>query len=84
MSTGGCQGELLRLLAYMPFLDRLDMAAMSGRSRSAVYSATGGLEKAGLVAAVPHASPLILPTRRYIQPHRCGSARVGPQRENAR
>ena len=65
MSTGGCQGELLRLLAYMPFLDRPDMAAMSGRSRSAVYSATGGLEKAGLVAAVPHASPLILPTRRY-------------------
>ena len=83
MSTGGCQGELLRLLAYMPFLDRLDMAAMSGRSRSVVYSATGGLEKAGLVAAVPHASPLILP-HAAVQPHRCGSERVGPQRENAR
>ena len=49
----------------MPFLDRLDMVAISGRSRGAVYEAVGSLEKAGLVAAIPHAGSLIPPTRRY-------------------
>ncbi len=65
MSSRGCEGELLRLLASMPFLDRLDMAAISGRSRGTVYEAVGNLEKAGLVVAIPHAGPLIPPTRRY-------------------
>ena len=57
--------ELLRLLAQMPFLDRLEMAAISGRSRGAVYDAVAKLEARGMVEAVPHASPLIPPTRRY-------------------
>ncbi len=65
MRFDGCRGELLRLLVSMPFLDRLDMAAISGRSRSAVYSATDILEKSGLVEAIPHANSLIPPTRRY-------------------
>ena len=65
MRSGGCQGEVLRLLATMPFLDRLGMVAVSGRSRGAVYHAAGDLERAGLVSAVPHATPLIPPTRRY-------------------
>ncbi len=59
------QVELLRALAEMPFLDRLDLAALTGRSRGGVYEAVGWLERAGLVAAVPHGTPLLAPTRRY-------------------
>ena len=57
--------ELLRLLAAMPFLDRLEMVAVSGWSRGAVYAGIGALEEAGLAASLPHASELIAPTRRY-------------------
>ena len=49
----------------MPFLDRLEMAAVSGRSRGAVYEAVERMERDGLVASIPHAAPLIPPTRRY-------------------
>ena len=58
-------GELLRLLAAMPFLDRLEAAAVSGWSRGAVYKAVPRLLDAGLIAPVPHAADLIPPTRRY-------------------
>ena len=59
------QGELLQLLARMPFLDRLEMAALAGRSRGGVYEAVSRLEDAGLIASVPHGTPLLAPTRRY-------------------
>ena len=59
------QTDLLRLLAQMPFLDRLELAALAGRSRGGVYQAAGRLEEAGLAAAVPHGTPLLAPTRRY-------------------
>ena len=59
------QGESLRLLAWMPFLDRLELAALAGRSRGGVYEAVGRLEGAGLTASVPHGTPLLAPTRRY-------------------
>ena len=59
------QGELLRLLARMPFLDRLELAALADRSRGGVYEAAGRLEDAGLVASVSHGTPLLAPTRRY-------------------
>ena len=62
MSTAG---ELLRLLAEMPFLDRLEAAAVSGWSRGAVYAAMAGLEEESLAASLPHASELTAPTRRY-------------------
>ena len=65
MRPDGCEAELLRRLASMPFLDRLEMAAVSGRSRGAVYEAADRLEEAGLAASVPHAAPLIPPTKRY-------------------
>ena len=65
MRPDGCDGELLRRLASMPFLDRLEMAAVSGRSRGAVYEAADRLDDAGLAASVPHAAPLIPPTKRY-------------------
>ncbi|MCY4393412.1 MAG: hypothetical protein OXE43_15420 [Chloroflexi bacterium] len=60
-----CEEELLRRLAEAPFADRLDLAALTGRSPSAVYGAAAELEAAGLAAALPHATALIASTRRY-------------------
>ena len=57
--------ELLRLLAPMPFLDRLELAALACRSRGGVYEVVRQLENTGLVASVPHGTPLLAPTRRY-------------------
>ena len=65
MRPEACETELLRRLASMPFLDRLEMAAVSGRPRGAVYEAVRKLESGRLVDSVPHASPIIAPTRRY-------------------
>ena len=65
MRPEACEAELLRRLAAMPFLDRLEMVAVSGRSRGAVYEAVRELESGGLVASVPHAAQLIPSTRRY-------------------
>ena len=50
--TGG-KGELLRRLAAMPFLDRLEMVAVSGWSRGAVYEAVRQLEDEGLARLRP-------------------------------
>ena len=57
--------ELLRILADMPFLDRLEATAVSGWSRGAVYEAVRRLEDAGLAASVPHATNLTPHTRRF-------------------
>ena len=57
--------ELLRALASMPFLDRQEMAAVTGVPRGAVYEAVERLESAGLADSIPHASDLAPPTRRY-------------------
>ncbi len=57
--------DLLRLLAATPLADRMEMVSLSGWSRGAVYKAVAALEEEGLVESVPHASELILPTRRY-------------------
>ena len=65
MNIIGCQSDALRRLADMPFLDRLELAALAGRSRGAVYQAISRLEREGMVEAVLHASPLVAPTRRY-------------------
>ena len=65
MKINGSELQTLGVIASCPFADRLELAAMSGASRSAVYEAVGGLEEAGLVAYVPHAADLIPPTRRY-------------------
>ena len=59
------QGELLRLLVRMPFLDRLELSALAGRSRGGVYEAADRLEGAALVASVSHGAPSLAPTRRY-------------------
>ena len=60
-----CEPELLSVLARMPFIDRQEMAAVTGRSRGAVYEAVDRLERGGFVDSIPHASELAPPTRRY-------------------
>ncbi len=59
------EAQTLRLLADIPFLDRLEAVAVSGWSRGAVYAAVETLERMGLADSAPHASELIAPTRRY-------------------
>ena len=65
MRLTGCERELLRRLASMPFLDRLDLVAISGWSRGAVYEGVGKLEDTGLAAWRP--------TRRTSSRRRAGS-----------
>ncbi len=65
MSPGGCEGEMLRRLAWTPLLDRLEMVSVSGWSRTAVYEAVRRLEDGGFVSSIPHAADLTPPTRRY-------------------
>jgi len=66
MTPNRCEADALRRLADMPFLDRLELATLSGWSRGAVYAAVSRLEDRGMVEAVPHASPLIPSTRRHV------------------
>ena len=65
MTLTRCETVLLSRLAETPFADRLELAALSGWSRGAVYAATDKLTEMGMVSAIPHASPLLPPTRRY-------------------
>ena len=65
MRPRGCEADLLRTLAAMPFLDRQEMVAVSGWSRGAVYESMGRLEGGGLAAWVPHGTDLVPPTRRF-------------------
>ena len=65
MRPAGCEAELLRLLAGMPFLDRLEMVELSGWSRGAVYGAVERLESGGFCAPAPHAADPLPPTRRF-------------------
>ena len=65
MRPAGCEAEVLRLLASMPFIDRMDLAAVSGWSRGAVYEAVDRLDSAGLCDAVTHATGLPPATERF-------------------
>ena len=65
MKPEGCEAELLRALAEMPFLDRLEMVEVSGWSRGAVYGAVEKLETGGFCASVLHAADPLPPTRRF-------------------
>ena len=57
--------EALRRLAAMPFLDRLELAAVSGLPDRTAYNAVAALERQGMVTSLPHATPLLRATRRY-------------------
>ena len=64
MRPDRCEAELLRALAAMPFLDRLEMVEVSGWSRGAVYGAVEKLETNGFCASALHAADPLPPTRR--------------------
>ena len=66
MKFNRCEADALRRLADMPFLDRLELAALTGWSRGALYDAIAKLEAGGMVESAPHASPLVSPTRRHV------------------
>ena len=59
------EGLALRTLAAMPFLDYLELAAVSGMAESTARHILGRLERQGLVAFIRHASPLTATTRRW-------------------
>ena len=65
MRPEGCESELLRALARMPFLDRTAMVAVTGRSRGAVHEAVDRLEGGGFCASVHHAADPFSPVRRF-------------------
>ena len=65
MSEAERQAETLRRLAAMPFLDRLELAAVSGLPDRSAYRAVAALERRGLAASLPHATDPLRPTRRY-------------------
>ena len=55
----------LRQLAATPFIDRLEMAAVSGASDRSAYDAVARLERRGLASSAPHATDLLRSTRRF-------------------
>ena len=57
--------EVLRRLAAMPFLDRLELAAVSGLPDRSAYNTVAALERQGLAASLPHSTSLLRTTRRY-------------------
>ena len=65
MRPEGCEAVLLRALAWMPFLDRQEMVAVSGRSRGAVHEAVERLETGGFCASVLHSTDPFRPARRF-------------------
>ncbi len=65
MRPAGCEAEILRLLAAMPFIDRMDLAAVSGWSRGAVYEAVERLDSGGFCDAVTHATGLLPAAERF-------------------
>ena len=57
----------------MPFIDRLELAAVSGTPDRSTYEAVDALERAGLAASTLHATDLLRSTRRTISPSQgCG------------
>ncbi len=59
-------GRALRLLAAMPLLDRLELAAVGALSEGAAHAALRRLEREGLATAIRHAGTLTASTRRWL------------------
>ncbi|MDE2824023.1 MAG: replication-relaxation family protein [Chloroflexota bacterium] len=55
----------LSALASMPFLDRLEQAAVTGAPERTTHDAVTSLHRRGMVGSVRHATELIAPTRRF-------------------
>ena len=82
MRPEGCEADLLRALASMPFLDRQEMVAVSGWSRAAVYEAVQKLEAGGFCASVLHATELQPPARRF-HPTAAGLRRLAGEEDTS-
>ncbi len=65
MRSEKLDGQILRVLADMPFLNRPEMVAVTGRSKGAVHEAVDGLQEGGICASVLHAVDSFPPTRRF-------------------
>ena len=65
MRPDGSASEIIRILGSMPFLDRLELVAVSGWSRGAVYESVARLESEGLCASISHAVDPLSPTSRF-------------------
>ncbi|MDE2867299.1 MAG: hypothetical protein OXN91_01525, partial [Chloroflexota bacterium] len=64
MSPGDRRVQTLRRLVAMPYLDRLELAAVAGMADRAAYHIVADLERQGLVASLAHATDLLRTTRR--------------------
>ena len=65
MSGSGAE-RALALLAAMPLLDRLELAAVGGMSEGSAHGVLRRLEREGLAATVRHAGTLTASTRRWL------------------
>ena len=65
MIAGEWDRLALRGLAAMPFLDRLELAALMGMYEEAAHNALGRLRREGLADSIRHAAPLTPSTRRW-------------------
>ena len=65
MSEAERDADALRVLAAMPFLDRLELAAVAGVSEGTAHNVLSHLHGDGLVGYVRHAAPLTASTRRW-------------------
>ena len=57
---------MLQAISKSPLADRLDLVALTGWSRGAVYEGVRRLVDDGLAESVPHSSPILPPTRRFL------------------
>ena len=65
MSEAERDVDALRVLAAMPFLDRLELAAVAGVSEGTAHNALSRLQGDWLVDCIRHAAPLTASTRRW-------------------
>ena len=65
MRTKTCSAQLLQLMADMPFMDRLDMVAVSGWSRGSVYEAIQRLDSDGYCSSILHSVDPLPVSRRF-------------------
>ena len=65
MSAKERDADTLRLLAAMPFLDRLELAAVSGMAERTAHNTLARLQEQGLADCIRHASALAASTPRW-------------------
>ncbi len=63
---GAGQVDLLHQLAATPLVDRIELAALSGRSTAGVYLGLAALCEQGLVESLPHAGEFVSGARRFL------------------